>query len=377
MTNKKFKVTPWEVSGEVDYDKLIKDFGTSPLNDKILEKLQKLSKGRELHHFLRRKIFFSHRDLDKVLKELESGKKFALYTGRGPSGNTHIGHLIPWIFTKWLQDVFDAPLYFQITDDEKFLCKPKLSLDETNKLGYENALDLIALGFDHKKTHIFVDTDYGKTLYRTAVQVAKKVTASNAKSVFGFTNETNIGMYFWPAMQAVPCFLPSILTGENVRTLIPAAIDQDPYWRIARDVAPKLGYKKTAAIHCVFLPALTGPSGKMSTSTGSESTIFTTDDEKTVRKKIMKYAFSGGKDTLEEHRKHGGNPDIDSSYQWLTFLEEDDKKLRKIYDEYKSGKLLSGELKQILADKLNGFLKEHQKRKEKARKDLDKFILKD
>jgi tryptophanyl-tRNA synthetase len=196
-------------------------------------------------------------------------------------------------------------------------------------------------------------------------------------SVFCFTNETNIGMYFWPALQAAPCFLPSVLSGKKVRTLIPAAIDQDPYWRIVRDVAPKLGYPKTAAIHCVFLPALTGPSGKMSTSTGQQSTIFTTDDEKTVRKKVMKYAFSGGKDTLEEHREHGGNPDIDVSYQWLTFLEEDDSKLRKICDDYKSGKLLSGELKQILVDKINGFLKKHRENKEKARKNIDKFILKD
>ncbi len=184
-------------------------------------------------------------------------------------------------------------------------------------------------------------------------------------------------MYFWPAMQAAPCFLPSILSGEKIRTLIPAAIDQDPYWRIARDVAPKLGYPKTAAIHCSFLPALTGPSGKMSTSEGIQSTIFTTDDEKTVKNKIMKYAFSGGKDTIAEHRKHGGNPDIDSSYQWLRFLEEDDKKLKNIYDDYKSGKLLSGELKQILVNKLNNFLKKHREKKEKAKKQLDKFILKD
>ncbi len=369
------KVTPWEVEGEIDYNRLIKEFGTQPLTEDIIKKIEK--NAGYSHHMLRRKIFFSHRELDVLLKEYDEGKKFALYTGRGPSGHTHIGHLIPWMFTKYLQDAFDAPLYFQITDDEKFLCKEKLALEETNKLGYENALDLIALGFDPKKTFIFVDTDYAKTLYKIAVQVAKKVTASNARGVFGFTNETNIGMYFWPAMQAAPCFLPSVLSGQKVRTLIPAAIDQDPYWRIVRDVAPKLGYPKTAAIHCVFLPALTGPSGKMSTSVGVESTIFTTDDEKTVRKKVMKYAFSGGKDTIEEHRKHGGNPDIDVSYQWLTFLMPDDHKLKQIHDDYKSGKLLSGELKQILVDEINGFLKKHQENKEKARKNLDKFILRD
>ncbi len=368
-------VTPWEVEGEVDYQKLIKEFGTSELTDSLVKKIE--AAAGKSHHFLRRKIFFSHRELDVFLKDYSEGKKVALYTGRGPSGNTHLGHLIPWVFTKYLQDAFDIPLYFQITDDEKFLVKPDLSDTETKRLAYENALDVIAIGFDPKKTFIFVDTDYAKTLYPLAVRIAKKVTASSARAVFGFTNETNIGLYFWPAMQAAPCFLPSILSGEMVRTLIPAAIDQDPYWRIVRDVAPKLGYPKTAAIHSIFLPSLLGPSGKMSTSAGEHATIFTTDDPKTVTRKIMKYAFSGGKDTLEEHRRHGGNPEIDSSYKWLTFFEEDDNKLQKINQDYRSGALLSGELKQILADKINAFLAVHQKKREEARKNIDKFILKD
>lgn len=369
-----FKVTPWEVSGDIDYNKLIKDFGTIPLTEDHIKNIEKIA-GKS-HHMLRRKIFFSHRELDILLKEYKEGKKFALYTGRGPSGHTHFGHLIPWIFSKYLQDAFNVPMYFQITDDEKFLCNRDLTLGQTNSLAYENALDFIALGFDPKKTFIFVDTDYGKTMYKIAVQISKRITASTAKSVFGFGNDTNIGMYFWPAMQAATCFLPSVLAKKKVRTLIPAAIDQDPYWRIVRDVAPKMGYPKTAAIHCIFLPSLAGP-GKMSTREGEHTTIFTTDNEKTVSKKINKYAFSGGRDTVDEHRKLGGNSDVDVSYQWLRFLEEDDKKLKKIYDDYTSGTLLTGELKQILIEKLNSFLEKHRKNKEKAKKNIDKFILKD
>ena len=57
----------------------------------------------------------------------------------------------------------------------------------------------------------------------------------------------------------------------------------------------------------------------------------------------------------------GGNPDIDVSFQYLKFLfEEDDKKLKKIYDDYKSGKMTTGELKTITIEKINAFLREHQ-----------------
>ena len=247
-------------------------------------------------------------------------------------------------------------------------------MEETNKLAYENALDVIALGFKPKKTHIFSDLDYAKTLYREALKVAKKLTYSTVKATFGFKDDFNVGQIFFTSMQSVPAFLPSVLKGKNIPCLIPLAIDQDAHFRITRDIMPKLGYYKPAVLHQRFLPALSG-SGKMSASDGV--TIYTTDSPEEVKKKINRYAFSGGQDTIEEHRKKGGNPDIDSAYQWLTFFEDDDAKVKRIYDDYKSGKLLSGELKQILIDKLNAFLKEHQKNREKAKKQLDKFIVRD
>ena len=92
--------------------------------------------------------------------------------------------------------------------------------------------------------------------------------------------------------------------------------------------------------------------------------------------KIKKYAFSGGQATIEEHRRLGGNPDIDVAYQWLRYFEEDDKKLQKIHDDYKSGKLLTSELKQITIETINKFLKGHQERREKASKLIDKFVYK-
>ncbi|MFH1590386.1 MAG: tryptophan--tRNA ligase [archaeon] len=369
----KFIVTPWEVRGDVDYNKLIAEFGTEKIDDKLLERIDKLAGG--LHTFLRRRHFFSHRDLNWLLDEYEKGNRFTLYTGRGPSGNTHLGHLIPWMFTKWLQDTFDAELYFQLTDDEKFLFNPNLTLEETNRLAYENALDIIAVGFDPKKTKIFVNTDYAKTLYREAIKVAKKLTFSTTKAVFGFKNESNVGQIFFTSMQAVPAFLPSIINGKPTPVLIPYAIDQDPHFRVARDIIPKLGYPKPAAIHCRFLPGL-GEGGKMSASDPS-SAIYTTDDAKTVKKKILKNAFSGGQPTMEEHRRLGGNPDIDIPYQYLTFFEEDDDKLKAIHDDYKSGKMLTGEIKMLLVEKLTTFLEEHQRKREEAKKRLDEFIVRD
>jgi len=357
-----FEVTPWEVKGEVDYEKLIRRFGTKKITEDLRQKIKKHTK--ELDTMLRRDYFFSHRDLDLVLNDWEKGEGFFLYTGRGPSGPMHIGHLVPLIFTKWLQEKFGVNLYIEITDDEKYWVKD-CEWKDVQKYSDENIKDIAAVGFDPEKTFIFKDSEYIRNVYPILVRAAKKITNSTAKAVFGFSGDTNIGLNFYPAYQTVPTFF------EKKRCLIPCAIDQDPYWRVQRDIAEKIGYKKTAAIHSKFLPPLTGIDGKMSAS-DADTAIWLEDDEKAVKKKINKYAFSGGKTTIEEHRRLGGDPNVDVSFQWLKILfENDDNKLKKIETEYLSGKLLSGELKQILIEKINLFLTEHRKRREKI--DVEKF----
>ncbi len=369
----KSRVTPWEVEGKIDYDKLISEFGISKIDDKLLKRIEKHTK--QVHLMLRRGIFFAHRDLNWILDHYEKGNKFFLYTGCGPSGPIHLGHLGTWIFTKWLQDKFGVELWFQFTDDEKFLFKDK-SYEDIQKWTYDNMLDVIALGFDPKKTHFLVDTKHANLLYPEAIKIAKKITFSTVKGAFGFNDSRNIGEIFYTAMQAAPAIIPSVLKKKNIPCLIPLAVDQDPHFRVARDVYPKLGYYKPAVIHSIFLPPLEGVTGKMSSSKESTA-ILTTDSPKEVERKIKKYAFSGGQETLEEHRKKGGNPDVDVSFQYLRFLfEEDDKKLAEIEKNYRSGKMLTSELKQITIDKINKFLAEHQKKREKAKSQIDKFLYK-
>ena len=367
MSADEFIVTPWHVEGDIDYDKLIEKFGTQKISPKLREKIKSMTD--EDHFMLRRGIFFSHREMDRILEDYEKGNEFFLYTGRGPSGHTHIGHLVPWVFAKWLQDKFDVNLYFQLTDDEKFYSKTNLTLEETKNFAYENALDFIALGFNPEKTKIIINTKNIQTLYPIAAQVAKKINFSNTKATFGFTNETNIGMIFYTSLQSAPCFI------EDKPVLIPLGVDQDPHFRLTRDIAQKIGKQKPALVHNIMIPASTGPGGKMSASE-EKGTIYTTDTPDVVKKKINKYAFSGGQPDIEQHRKLGGNPDIDVSFQYLRiFFEPDDDKLKKIYEDYKSGKLLSGELKVILIEKINDFLKTHQEKREKAKQQIQQFLL--
>ncbi|MFX0075717.1 MAG: tryptophan--tRNA ligase [Candidatus Hermodarchaeota archaeon] len=368
-----FIVTPWEVSGEVDYDQLVSDFGLETVDEKVLFYIKEIT--NEIHPFLRRKIFFAHRDFNWILEEYKKGNSFYLYTGRGPSGGVHLGHLLPWIFTKWLQEKFDVELWFQLTDDEKFLFNQPITLEETYKHGYENALDVVALGFDPKKTFIFSDIDLAGTLYRNALNVAKKITFSTIRATFGLDNSSNIGQIFYTSIQTVPAILKSILEEKNVPCLIPHAVDQDAHFRLSRDVLPKLGYYKPASIQCVFLPSLQ-QSGKMSASTESTA-IFTEDDPDAVKRKVNN-AFTGGQANAKLQRELGGNPSICPVYKYHFMLFTlDDDEIRSIQSKCMNGELLCGDCKKDLIKKINKFLGEHQRQREKAKDNLENYLLKE
>lgn len=374
--------TPWDTKCTkkgFQYDKIIQQFGCSMITDELISRFEQVTK-KEAHPWLKRGIFFAHRELDLILTDYEQGKPIFLYTGRGPTTESlHLGHMVPFFFTKWLQDVFDAYLVIQIADDEKYYFKD-LTFDYIYNLGFENAKDIIACGFNPNKTFIFSNRDYlSEPCYKNLIHnMYKHVTMKEIKSIFGLDETSNMGQLVWPVYQSAAAFsqaFEDIFGKVSVRCLVAYAIDQDPYFRLCRDIGPKLGLYKPCSIMSQFLPALEGES-KMSSSVDKNRTliptIFMTDDPKTIQKKINKFAFSGGKDTIEEHRKYGADIDIDISYQYLRYFELDDAKLAKIAQDYSTGIMLSGEIKKILGDKLAAIVLEHQEARSKITADIVK-----
>ncbi|EGC35562.1 tryptophanyl-tRNA synthetase [Dictyostelium purpureum] len=368
-------VTPWEVeasAGGVDYDKLVNQFGSTRISEELIARFERVT-GKKAHHFLRRGIFFSHRDLKEILDHHEAGKKWYLYTGRGPSsGSLHFGHLLPFLFTKYLQDAFNVPLVVQMTNDEKFLWKG-ITIEESIEYTHNNVKDIIALGFDVQKTFIFSNLDYIQYLYPNAIKISRCVNLNQIKNIFGFQDSDAVGKFTFPPIQAAPCFpdsFPHIFDPKDpeikaVRCLIPCAIDQDPYFRMTRDVAQRLGYNKPSLIHSKFFPALQGHNTKMSAS-DLNSAVYLSDTPQQVKDKIKKHAFSGGGATKEDQEKYGANLSVDITYEYLTFLLEDDDQLKEIAEKYSTGKMLTGEIKQILIDIMVKIIARHKEARSKV-----------
>ncbi len=370
---KGMKVTPWEVTGDIDYGKLIKEFGISPL--------KQLPEIFEKNVLFRRKIIFAHRDIQRILESIKNKKKFVMMTGLMPTGKFHIGHMILAQQMIFYQNL-GAKIYIAVADLEAYNARGQ-SLEESRKIAVEQYItNYIALGLRPENCEIYFQSERSKnadksnSYYRLQNLLAKYATFNEFRAVYGEISPGKMVSALLQASDMLHVQLPEF--EKTCPVIVPVGIDQDPHIRLARDISKRIkdfDFVQLSSTYHFFMPGLAG--GKMSSS-DSNSFIALTDSPKEVENKIKKYAFSGGQATIDEHRRKGGNPDIDVSFQYLKFFfEPDDRKLQKIHDDYKSGKMLTSELKEILIEKINSFLKEHQKKRELAKKQINRFLLKD
>jgi tryptophanyl-tRNA synthetase len=150
----------------------------------------------------------------------------------------------------------------------------------------------------------------------------------------------------------------------------------DELLRIVREVELKSGgyaFVPPCSTYHRFMSGLQG--GKMSSSV-PESYISLTEDPKEAAKKV-KRAKTGGRMTLEEQKKLGGEPGKCSVYELLMFhLVEDEEELALIYSECVGGQKVCGNCKALAAERMEKFLREHQELREHAKDRLEEYGLK-
>lgn len=202
-------------------------------------------------------------------------------------------------------------------------------------------------------------------------------------------HSSNVGKIHFASIQGATSFASSFphIFGEDekktnaIPCLIPCAIDQDPYFRLTRDCAVGMKCAKPALIHMRFLDALQGPGSKMSAS-DETSAIFMSDTAKQIQKKISRYRNTKhfwvnkmcvltpcvAMPSLVERRllKSTAKRAVTQmsmchtntwNFSWkMTRLvlfniyknfrkaNKRYKKLKEIYDDYRSGKLLTSEV---------------------------------
>lgn len=365
------RIDPWKSQDINDYDKLMKQYGIQDFRP-LLKKIP------DPHLLMRRGIVFGHMDLGRILDAKKKRKPFVMMTGLMPSGKFHLGH----------KATAEQMIYYQSMGAELFVCVADIEayntrnkpLDELRKIAIEEyLLNYIALGmkprgvdfyFQSERSH---DAKKSNAFYRLIGLVSRKTTFNEMKDIYGDLSPGKIMSVMTQVADILHPQLPEF--GGPRPVVVPVGVDQHPHIMLTRDIASRMKEFKfvpPSSDYHEFMPGLKGH--KMSSS-DPLSYIALDDDPKTVKEKIIKHAFSGGRGSVKEHRLKGGNPDVDVAFKILLYgMEPDDRKLRKLEEDYRSGKLLTGELKQYTIEKLTSFLEKHKERREKARSKVDRFL---
>ncbi|MBI1969168.1 tryptophan--tRNA ligase [Candidatus Woesearchaeota archaeon] len=352
-------IDPWGSELPESYEKIVKDFGLEIFDPKLFPQPNRL---------MRRRVVFAGRDLKHIATCMKEKKKFYVLSGIMPSAERlHFGNKMVVENVAYFQE-HGAKTYMLVADLEAQATRG-ISLAEARKRALEFHIPAyLALGLNPKKTLFYFQSE-NKTVMHLGYQFSKRITLNEFTSIYGsadpgrlFAALTQVGDILFPQVQEEP--MPGI---------IPVGIDQDPHIRLARDIVwrTKQSHKlfSPASIYHKYAPSLDG-SLKMSKSK-PESCIELPEDMKAVKRKILR-ALSGGRDTLEEHRKLGAVIERDMCFELLKqHLIEDDKELQEIYYAYTSGKMTSGEIKQITIEKMEQFMNKLEQGIAKARKRVD------
>ncbi len=325
-----------ENSINIDNEKLVKEFGAKRISQiKNLPKFYTFDKG----------LIYSHRDFDKFLDRLKKGEKSAIVSGVNASGTLHLGHKVVFDTNLFFQREYNIPVFIPISDDESFVAGKVQTQEQAKEYALELAKEMLAYGFDPEKTFFIIDNIY-TNIYNLAFKMSKKINYSEIKATYGYSPQTNIGLHFYPAVQAAHVLYPQeILKIKNV--LVPIGPDEDAHLRIARDIAQRLNIPKPSVLHLRFIEGL----DRKKASKSKNNTIFLKDTEKQIIKKCNS-AFSGGQDTIELHKKLGGNPDIDMACQYLKNYYYNKEQTKELFEKYKKGELLSRDIKRLLSQEI-------------------------
>lgn len=352
-------IDPWGSELLEDYEKIIKDFGLEVFDPKLFPKPNRI---------MRRGVVFAGRDLKIISDAIKNKKRFYVLSGIMPTNDKiHFGTKMVVENIKYFQE-HGAETYILIADLEAASTRG-VSLEEARKRALEFHIPAyVALGLDVKKTKFYFQSE-NKEVMNNAYEFAKKITLNEFKAIYGSADP---GKIMGAITQVADILYPQFK--ERMPGIIPVGIDQDPHIRLTRDIVQRMrkkGFFLPSSVYHKYTPSLDG-SIKMSKSK-PESCIELPEDIELVKKKI-KRALSGGRDTLEEHRKKGADIEKDMVFELMKqHLVEDDKELDKIYKAYKSGKMTSGEVKDIACKKMEKFMNNFVKDVEKARKDVKKL----
>ncbi len=350
------EIDPWGNQLLKDYEHLFNEFGLQQMTPTLRKKL-------ETHRLYRRGIVFAHRDFDAFVNAAEKGKPNAVMTGIKPSSEFHLGSRMTAEEIIFLQEKFNSTVFYAIADIEAY-ADNGLPLKESHQYAVDNVADLLALGLDPSKTVLYKQSE-NMHVANLANIFARKTTLNTLEALYG---HQNLALYLAVLTQAGDILAPQLEHfGGPKNVVVPVGIDQDPHIRFTRDLSAKFaeefGFLLPSATFHKFFRALNGET-KMSKR--DPMSAMTLNDTPELLKKKLANTLTGGRNTADEQRKLGAEPEKCVVFELMQFhFYDDDKELKKMENDCRSGKLLCGECKAVRLKHIAEIFKKHQERKKK------------
>lgn len=260
-----------------------------------------------------------------------------------------------------------------LTDDMKLLHSKGLTIHDVRRYNVDNAKDILAFGFNPKKTFIFSNLDFvGGAFYQNIIGVARHISVKDIKHALGFSDEDNVGMFYCCSTQSAGTFatsFPGILGTsqdqlQSMSCLVICSYDIDGYFSEVRKHAEKLEYQTPAFLYSSLLPALQGAHAKMSASIQS-SAVFLTDSPSMIRDKLQRALPTSP----------GGKMDMEVVFQYLRFFMENDQELRSLERSFQASEVTKEDLRAIVTEAVQEQIAKIQKNRIQVTDDYLKIFM--
>lgn len=302
--------------------------------------------------------------------------KQVVLTGDRPTGKLHLGHYIGSLKRRLELQKNDSYQPFVMIADMQALTDNAHDPDKIRRSLVEVALDYLSVGLDPAITTIFVQSQIPAlselTMYYMNLvsisRVERNPTVKTEIKQKSFTGGVPAGFVVYPISQAAD------ITAFKAK-FVPVGVDQLPMIEQAREVVRS--FNATYRTDCLVEPEaiipkddlsgrLPGTDGnaKMSKSLGNG--IYLSDDQDTVRRKVMSMYTDPGHIHVNDPGKVEGN----TVFQYLDVFGEDKRHIAELKERYQAGGLGDVTVKQYLFEVLDELLSPIRQRRRELAGDL-------
>lgn len=278
-------------------------------------------------------------------------------SGIRPTGFLHLGNYFGAL-RNYVRMQSEYQCFFMIADLHSLTTHPDTSALKGHI--YRVMAEYIACGLDPEQvalycqSHVYETAELYLYLNMLAYQGELEKTTTFKDKVRQNPDNVNAGLLTYPVLQAADILLHRAL-------LVPVGKDQEQHLEMSRNFAHRFNHRYAEIFPepkafnfgdgLIKVPSLDG-TGKMSKSENQYATLYLSDDDDLIRKKMMKAKTDSG-----PTEKNSEKPEYIANLFLLMALVSNEDTIRKFDEEFSNCTIRYGEMKKQLAEDMVQFIR--------------------